>query len=157
MTQEEAKLLEKAEQYCKANNTSIDYMYQYMSNHANVSHDTVLEFLKPTPDALAFIKGCNTGNSNYTLKGRPLWSFDKNKIMNMLKLMKQKDFDHLFNSIQDLQHHRDTTVGLLATDYTILRLRDFILGSVEFNTPEESNDCYNSVEDKLSELMFEIE
>ena len=59
MTQEEAKLLKEAKQFCDDNNKSTEFMLQYMSDVANVSHDTVMEYLKPTPDALAFIKGCN--------------------------------------------------------------------------------------------------
>ena len=145
MTQKEAKLLEEAKQFCDDNDKSTEFMLQYMSDVANVSHDTVMEYLKPTPDALAFIKGCNTGTSKYSLKGRELSNFDKNKIMNMLKLMTQKEFDRVFTTIQDLQHHKTTTVGLLATDKTVEDIAQATAGAF-----------HNTAVKHLESIMFTI-
>lgn len=143
MTKEQASLLEQAKQLCDNEDRSTEYMIEYMSDFANVSHDTVVEYLKPIPDALAFIKGCNTGTSKYSLKGIELSNFDKNKMMNMFKLMPQKEFDRVFTAIQDLQHHRDTTVGLWAVNLE----------------PEELSDVLDAALDidaTLAELMFRI-
>lgn len=105
---------------------------------------------------LAIIRGCNTGNSVYTIDNKPLKNFDKNKLIGILKLMKQKEIDLIFSRISDLEHHEASTLGLLATDKSTEQLRDYILRNVKFNTPEEGNTCYTEVEEKLNEIMFEI-
>ena len=46
ISEDKKALLQAAQDYCDNNNKSTEFMIQYMQNHANVSYDVVIQFLR---------------------------------------------------------------------------------------------------------------
>lgn len=99
-------------------------------------------------DPLKFVQGCdNKITSPFTLNGETLKSYDKNKLLKILKGMTQREIDSTFTAISNLIHNEVTREGLWATD----------------KTPQEIAEAFHEVstlEERIvtaEELMFQLD
>lgn len=98
-------------------------------------------------DPLKFVQGCdNRIPSPSTLNGEALKSFDKNKILKILKGMTQREVDTVFTAISNLIHNEVTREGLWATDKTPQEIAEI--------AAEES---YENAETLLKDIMFRLD
>lgn len=98
-------------------------------------------------DPLKFVQGCdNRIPSPSTLNGEALKSFDKNKILKILKGMTQREIDTVFTAISNLIHNEVTREGLWATDKSPLELQEAM-----WEKPDEDMATI------LEKLMFQLD
>ena len=98
-------------------------------------------------DPLKFVQGCdNRIPSPSTLNGEALKSFDKNKILKILKGMTQREIDTAFTAISNLIHNEVTREGLWATDKTPYELAHMVV-----------NQDFQTAENVLESIMFQLD